>query len=220
MGDSDVEEALEMADIANQANFDNNIQNLEMLEVSNAMPTTRKYTVRKRIDPFTFYDNDEFKKRYRLTKDMVELLYNMIDGENTLEPLVSRPGFTIPGITKLLIALRYYAAGVSALTLADMFGASKSLASNTVADVSTIIAAKIKNIQMPANRNEILKKNEKVKFHRFCGFPLAIGAVDGTHIRIRSLGGEDAEYYRNRKSYFSMNCQLTVSADVYMFFVT
>lgn len=73
MGDSDVEEALEMADIANQANFDNNIQNLEMLEVLNAMPTTRKYTVRKRIDPFTFYDNDEFKKRYRLTKDMVTI---------------------------------------------------------------------------------------------------------------------------------------------------
>lgn len=136
----------------------------------------------------------------------------MIDGQNTLEPLVVRPGFTIPGITKLLIALRYYAAGVSSLTLADIFGASKSLASDTVADVSTIIAAKIKNIQMPANRNEIL--DAKVKFHRFCGFPLAIGAVDGTHIRIRSLGGDDAEYYRNRKTYFSMNCQLTVSADV------
>nr|CAI5845980.1 unnamed protein product [Callosobruchus analis] len=41
--------------------------------------------------------------------------------------------------------------------------------------------------------------------------------VDGTHIRIQSPGNENAEVYRNRKSYFSMNVQVVGSADLKFF---
>lgn len=131
-----------------------------------------------------------------------------------MDPIVVREDFTIPGITKLLIALRFYAVGCFAEPLGDMFGVSAKTALNTVAEVSYIIALKLRNnyINMPLNRNEILYV--KVRFHRFQGFPLAIGAVDGTHIQIESFGGEYAEYYRNRKRIFSINCQIVVSADV------
>lgn len=207
---SDDEEVEQNMEIANQSDF---IENMLYFDALDAMlPRTRKYTVHQRIDPFTFYDEDEFKTRYRFSKSYVELIYTLVDGQNTLEPLLVREGFTVPGITKLLIALRYFAVGGRALTIADTFGVSKSLVLNTVADVSAIIAERMNNIRMPTSRAEIL--NAKAKFHRFCGFPLIIGAGDGTQIKVRSFGGNDAEYYRNRKQYFSINCHFVVSADV------
>ena len=39
-----------------------------------------------------------------------------------------------------------------------------------------------------------------------------IGAIDGTHIPIKSPGGNDAELYRNRKGYFSLNVQAIVDS--------
>lgn len=65
---------------------------------------------------------------------------------------------------------------------------------------------------MPQNEDEITMA--KAMFHRIDEFPLVIGAIDGTHIRIQSLGGNDAELYRNRKTYFSINAQMVVSGDV------
>uniref|UniRef100_A0A6P7GN86 Nuclease HARBI1 n=1 Tax=Diabrotica virgifera virgifera TaxID=50390 RepID=A0A6P7GN86_DIAVI len=45
------------------------------------------------------------------------------------------------------------------------------------------------------------------------GFPRVIGCIDGSHIKITSPGGNDAEIYRNRKGYFSINIQAVCSAD-------
>ncbi len=41
-----------------------------------------------------------------------------------------------------------------------------------------------------------------------------IGCVDGTHVRIVSPGGDDAEVYRNRKGYFSINVQGVCTPDL------
>lgn len=209
------EEVAEIMKVSNEANNINNTQNMEMFNAVNIfIQRKRKYTVRQRIDPFTYYDEDEFKRRYRMSKNLVEMLYNLIDGQITLEPMLVRENFTIPGITKLLIALRFYATGCFNETIADLFGVSRASACNIVSEVSYIIAMKMgeQYVKMPSNQDEIL--TAKVKFYRFQGFPLVIGAVDGTHIRIHSLGGDDAEYYRNRKQYFSINAQILVSADV------
>lgn len=114
---------------------------------------------------------------------------------------------------KLLIALRFYAVGCFLEPVADMFGVSKSSAYDIVSEVSYLIASKRNQfVQMSDNEMDLLKN--KALFHRIGGFPLAVAAVDGTHIRVQSFGGDDAEVYRNRKTYFSMNCQIAVSADV------
>lgn len=130
-----------------------------------------------------------------------------------------RSGFTIPGINKLLIALRYFAVGCFSEPLADMFGVSKSTACNIVSEVAFLIGLKLSDtyIRMPIDVAELQKA--KAMFYRIGQFPLVIAAVDGTNIRIQSLGGENAEMYRNRKTYFSLNCQLAVSAEVIIFFV-
>jgi len=45
-------------------------------------------------------------------------------------------------------------------------------------------------------------------FYTSSSLPGVIGAIDCTHVPIQSPGGDDAEIYRNRKGYFSVNVQL------------
>lgn len=47
----------------------------------------------------------------------------------------------------------------------------------------------------------------KQGFYNIAKFPRCIGALDCTHVKILSPGGEDDEIYRNRKNYFSINVQ-------------
>lgn len=51
-------------------------------------------------------------------------------------------------------------------------------------------------------------------FFRIAGFPGVVGTIDCSHIRILSPGGNDAERFRNRKGYFSINTQTVISADL------
>lgn len=44
-------------------------------------------------------------------------------------------------------------------------------------------------------------------FYNIAKFPATLGAIDCTHVAIQSPGGEQAELYRNRKGYFSINVQ-------------
>lgn len=96
----------------------------------------------------------------------------------------------------------------------DLFGISKSSVKIIVKEVSFLISNRLRNqyIVMPSTNDEILRA--KVDFMRWSNFPLCIGAVDGTHVDVRSFGGDDAELYRDRHMRFSLNVQLTVSADV------
>jgi len=41
-----------------------------------------------------------------------------------------------------------------------------------------------------------------------------VGSIDCTHIPIISPGGDNAELYRNRKGYFSINCQAVCDAEL------
>lgn len=49
--------------------------------------------------------------------------------------------------------------------------------------------------------------NVMERFERLCGFPNVIGAIDGTHIKIRAPS-EDADSYINRKGFYSINVQV------------
>lgn len=52
------------------------------------------------------------------------------------------------------------------------------------------------------------------KFYIIAKFPRCIGAIDCTHVRIKSPGGLDGEIYRNRKGFFSINVQTICDAEL------
>ncbi|KAG7300757.1 hypothetical protein JYU34_015086 [Plutella xylostella] len=50
------------------------------------------------------------------------------------------------------------------------------------------------------------------QFHEIRNFPTVIGCIDCTHIRIRKYGSDAAQYYINRKGYYSLNVQVVCDA--------
>lgn len=51
-------------------------------------------------------------------------------------------------------------------------------------------------------------------FYRIASFPRTIGAIDCTHVKIQSPGGENSEHFRNRKGFFSLKVQTVADADL------
>ncbi|XP_046733788.1 putative nuclease HARBI1 [Diprion similis] len=60
--------------------------------------------------------------------------------------------------------------------------------------------------------NEI--RNAQIRLFDTAQFPRVLGCLDCTHVKIQSLGGENAEYFRNRKGYFSINVQAICNANL------
>lgn len=63
------------------------------------------------------------------------------------------------------------------------------------------------------NSEENLRKS-KQGFYNIARFPKVIGAIDCSHVKIQSPGGEEAEVYRNRKGLFTMNVQAVCNSDM------
>lgn len=80
------DEVLRVIEAINDANVDNYLQNERLIELLG--DEKRKYNVKPRTDPFEIYDEPEFKRRYRFSKEFVKEVYVMIDGPNHLDPLV------------------------------------------------------------------------------------------------------------------------------------
>eukprot|EP00102_Acyrthosiphon_pisum_P019201 XP_016656411.1 PREDICTED: putative nuclease HARBI1 isoform X3 [Acyrthosiphon pisum] len=105
----------------------------------------RPYTVRTRVDHFNTWDEHDFKTRFRLSKETVLMILDLIG------PSISSNTDRNNAVTttqKLLLALRFYATGSFLISAGDVVGVS----------------------------------------------------------------GPNAEYFRNRKGWFSLNVQTVVSA--------
>ncbi|CAG9138120.1 unnamed protein product [Plutella xylostella] len=68
--------------------------------------------------------------------------------------------------------------------------------------------------KVPRYRARDCDSEAKIRFYNIARFPKAVGALDCTHIRLRSPGGQTAEYFRNRKGYMSTNVQAIGSANL------
>lgn len=66
-----------------------NIEQFEAIHGDNENENrNRKYIVYPRIDPFVRYNDNDFMDRYRLTKEQVNDLFDLLDGRTTLDPQV------------------------------------------------------------------------------------------------------------------------------------
>ena len=168
----------------------------EMFDLLAALSMPRIFLPPKH--PFEIYDDDEFQMRYRLNKNSVTMLVNLI-GHN-IEPRTHRNQL-INSVNQILIALRFLATGSFQIVLSDNMNIHKTTVCRIVSKVIPRIAALHDAfISMPTDAVEIA--NVKQNFHTIAGFPSVIGCVDGTHVKIQSPGGENAERYRNRKHFF------------------
>ncbi|XP_050065266.1 putative nuclease HARBI1 [Aphis gossypii] len=95
----------------------------------------------------------------------------------------------------------------------DFIGIHKSTASRIVKLVSHNIAILHPQfVNFPNNENDF--KKIKQDFYNIAKFPMVIGALDCTHVKIKSPGGDNAEVFRNRKNFFSINVQTICDANL------
>ncbi|CAI6346974.1 unnamed protein product [Macrosiphum euphorbiae] len=170
----------------------------------------RQRNFRQRADHFTHWRDDEFFDRYRLSKTSVRFIINLIG-----DRICSRTDWNhaVSSEHKVLLTLRYYATGSMLVVCGDFIGVHKSTASRIVKLVSHEIAL-LRPLFVHFPNNEMEIKQVKQDFYNIAKFPLVIGALDCTHVKIRSPGGDNAEMYRNRKSFFSINVQTICDANL------
>lgn len=89
---------------------------------------------------------------------------------------------------------------------ADLYGVSQASVSRCVHKcLRTIATLKRQFISFPTNEELQTIQND---FFQQRGFPGVIGTIDCTHVPIANPGGDNAEFYRNRKGWFSINVQI------------
>ncbi|XP_029054202.2 putative nuclease HARBI1 [Osmia bicornis bicornis] len=172
---------------------------------------SRRY-IRDGSDPFDCFDEDEFRRRYRFTKDSVlnEILPKIEAG---LQKSNNR-GLPIPPAMQLLICLRYYATASFQLILGDTMNVSQPTVSRIVFRVRSLIGSLITEyIKFPRDPDNSTQNrrlfNNLGHGDGTIGLPGVDGAIDCTHIRLTaSRFNNMEELYRNRKGYFSLNVQV------------
>lgn len=111
--------------------------------------------------------------------------------------LVGRSRYISP-LNRLLIALRFFASGSFQVVVSDFIGCCRSTVCVILPQVSSAIARlRPQFIKMPTSADDM--REASMAFYRFASFPSVIGAIDCTHIKIQSPGGDQAELFRNRK---------------------
>jgi len=118
-------------------------------------------------------------------------------------------------MNQLLIALRFYATGSFQLVIGDLFAVDKATVCRTLHRVTRAIAELRKNYVCFPDTGE-KQRQIMQQFHSQSKLPGVIGAIDCTHIPVQSPGTDDAEIYRNRKGYFSINVQLVCDRSNYI----
>lgn len=202
--------------------FLNNIHNALQEEIDRIeaeigifiQPNRKLYTVRKRLNAFDELSDEEFRRRFRLSKITVNELYSLI-GEQ-LEPQTLREHFNISGMDKILITLRYYATACFQLVCADFYGVSESSVCKIIPVVSDKIAS-LRDIfiKMPHSDADIEQK--KREFFRVAGISCIICAIDGTLVKIQEVrGAQNKTDFFSRKQYYAINTQITCNANAFV----
>jgi len=102
---------------------------------------------------------------------------------------------------------------LSQINVGDLVGISKATSSLVVRKVTRAVARLAPDVlSFPSTRAQ---QAEVMRgFYAIAKFPGVLGAIDCTHIPLQSPGGDQAELFRNRKGYFSLNVQAVASHDL------
>lgn len=112
---------------------------------------------------------------------------------------------------KLLLTLRFLATGNFYVTVGDFCGIHKTTAGKILKKVLIAICSmRPQHINIPENEQLAIQ----TQFYEIARFPRVLGAIDCTHVKLQSRGGDNAELYRNRKGYFSLNVQMVCDANL------
>ncbi|KAK4879892.1 hypothetical protein RN001_008038 [Aquatica leii] len=130
---------------------------------------------------------------YRINKETARFLINLV--RRDIETNNSKRGLSIDSETQVLATLRYFAKG----------GYQNDINYKKV--VRAVARHRHEYIKFPVDQESI--RTLKRDFFNIAACPSIVGAIDGTHIKIKNPGKRDLYplTYQNRKGFFSLNVQ-------------
>ncbi|XP_072144582.1 putative nuclease HARBI1 [Dermacentor andersoni] len=187
--------------LADFADFAGRVRNITEDEANRYLSPLRPRR-KDRQNPTEVYNDAEFSWRYCFSKQVVLRLLEMLP----LVPKDNDRGHLMPPLLQLLIALRFYGAGTFQVVTGDLVNVSQATVSRVIARMSKMIAETLfpQLVKFP-NANDLASVMEE--FYTIARFPSVSWCIDCTHVPIRSPGGDEAEVFRCRKGYFSINVQ-------------
>jgi hypothetical protein len=162
---------------------------------------------RERRNPFDAYNNLEFKDRFHLHRQTVEDLINEV---SPLLEHTSDRGFNISPDLQVLITLRFLTCSTYQCVCADLFNVHRTTVSRCIHRVvNAIVTLRPRYIKFPDNLAQV-----KQRFYNYGQMPGVIGCINGTHIPFqRPPGNPEAEVFRCRKGFYSLNVQVVCGPD-------
>ncbi|XP_072168402.1 putative nuclease HARBI1 [Diadema setosum] len=113
----------------------------------------------------------------------------------------------LPVHVQLLTTVYFYAIDSFQQMHGDEASMSQWSVCRVIRDVlEAITRRKREFIKFPTTREEI--ESTQQRFYEYCRYPGVIGAIDRTHVSIRSPGREQALYFLNRKKRYSINVNI------------
>lgn len=97
----------------------------------------------------------------------------------------------------------------SVCILGDHHGISQPTVSRIIKRVVNALATHRDRFIFFPEGNEVAAVKED--FFNIAACPNIIGAIDGTHVKIKCPGGDNAVQFINRKGFYSLNVQVTVT---------
>lgn len=186
---------------------------IDRLEVEVEKLKREPYNVAIRSNPMEEYSDEQFRRRFRLTKEAVQYLNSLIGDK--LEPKKSRENFTITPLQKILITLRYFATACIHQVIGDFIGVSESSVCKIIPIVAEQIAALCPQfIRMPSTDDELTQT--KREFFDIAGVPNVIGAIDGILVKIQEVSGaQNKTDLFSRKQFYAINVQIVCDAIIH-----
>ncbi|XP_050551713.1 putative nuclease HARBI1 [Spodoptera frugiperda] len=178
------------------------LRHFDTLEMEDEEPPRKKKVYKTRFDPFSL-EEDEFRSKYRFTKKYVKYVVDLI--REDIKQTKKGGGISVE--LQVCTALRVWARQEVQDDAADIHGMSQQSITVVCRRVAVALAKRAAQfIYMPRT----LEEEEVVMagFRSICGFRHVVGAIDCTHIKIKKVGGDNAQYYINRKGVSSINVQV------------
>lgn len=161
----------------------------------------KRKNCKRRINPLTEYTDQELYDRFRFSRAALEYIVDLVRtdiGEHTTDR-----GKPLSCESVVCTAIRYLATGFFQRVVGDTMSVSQSCAKNCLwrfVDALLLHMDEIIHIPAPENHAE-----EQQRFAEIRGFPMVIGCLDGTHVRIMQPEPQSANAFYNRKHYPSIN---------------
>lgn len=122
-------------------------------------------------------------------------------------------GCSISLDVQLLTTLCFFATGSFQLCVADYTELSAASVCRFIKSISRMIASLAPTYIKFLTQDEALQNAQD--FCTIASMPGVLGWIDGTHIPVKNPGGDNAQHYRCRKDFMSLNVQAMCEFKIY-----